>query len=94
MLLKKLIVYRNYTRIPKYWDWCDIYIYLSLRDNFRNGENIKLLFLQSLNNKSDDDITFINKETLNLSMFDYRPNEHDYTVKLNSGKDPIKFSKH
>lgn len=84
----------QFANVPKAYSPNNINIYLSLRDNFRNGENIKLLFLQSLNNKSDEDITFINKETLNLSMFDYRPNEHDYTVKLNSGKDPIKFSKH
>ena len=84
----------QFANVPKVYSPNNINRYLSYRDNFRNGENLKLLFLQSLDDKDDGDVTLINKTTLNLSMFDYRPGEHVYTIKLNSGKNPVKFSKH
>ena len=68
--------------------------YLSYRDNYRNGENMKLLFLKALDDKSDNDVAIVNKETLDFSMFDYSPDEHLYTTMLGTGKNIVKFNKH
>jgi hypothetical protein len=83
----------QFSNVPKVYSPSNINRYLSYRDNYRNGENMKILFLKSLDDKTIDDIALINKETLNFSMFDFRPNEHSYTTKLNTGKNKAKFYK-
>lgn len=84
----------QFSNVPKAYSPSNINRYLSYRDNYRNGENMKLLFLKALDDKSDDDVAIVNKETLDFSMFDYSPNEHLYTTMLGTGKNIAKFNKH
>lgn len=85
----------QFSNVPKAYSPSNINRYLSYRDNYRNGENMKQLFLKSLNDKNDNnDVAIVNKETLNFSMFDYKPGEHLYTTMLGTGKNIAKFNKH
>lgn len=86
-------LHSHFNNVPKVYSKMNINRYLSLRDNYRNNENIKLLFLESLKDKTKNDKTIINKKPLNLSIFDSKSDNHYYSIRLNNGKNIATFNK-
>lgn len=87
-------IHSQFDNVPKVYSKNNIDRYLSNRDNYRNKENMKLLFLEALNDKSDLDKTVINKTKLNLSSLESKVDIPYYTTTLNSGKNPVIFKPH
>ena len=87
-------IHSQFDNVPKVYSKTNIDRYLSYRDNYRNKENMKLLFLEALKDKSDSDKTIINKTRLNLSILDKNTDIPYYTTALNSGKSPVIFKPH
>lgn len=63
-------IYSQFDNVPKVYGQDNLNRYCSYRDNYRNLENMKQLFLESITDSSDSDITIINKTYLNLKHFD------------------------
>lgn len=55
-----------FSSVPKAYCSDNMNLYLSFRDNYRNGENIKELYLKSIDCKQD--ICYINKPKLDLTI--------------------------
>ena len=61
----------QFSSVPKAYSSKNIERYLSMRDNYRNGINMKQLFLQAKENDNKDiQIIPVNKTQLNFSIFD------------------------
>ena len=87
-------IHSQFDNVPKVYSKTNIDRYLSYRDNYRNKENMKLLFLEALKDKSDSNKTIINKTKLDLSLLDNKTATPYYTTALNSGKKPVIFKPH
>lgn len=87
-------IHSQFDNVPKVYSKANIDRYLSYRDNYRNKENMKLLFLEALKDKSDSDKTIINKTKFNLSSLENKADIPYYTTALNSGKKPVIFKPH
>jgi len=69
----------EFTSVPKAYSKNNLNRYLSIRDNYRNKENMKLIFLEGLEDKDlETDKTIINKEKLNFSMFESNYDKDTY----------------
>lgn len=69
----------QFTSVPKAYSKNNLNRYLSIRDNYRNKENLKEIFLEGLNDKdSESDKTTINKENLNFSMFESNSDKENH----------------
>ena len=63
-----------------------------MRDNYRNKENIKMIYLLALNDAdSDSECTYINKKIMDFSIVENITNEHCYTYALEGNKTPVCF---
>lgn len=58
----------EFTSVAKAYCSSNINRYLSMRDNYRNKENLKELYLYALNH-NDEDVVLINKPHVNQSIF-------------------------
>lgn len=68
-------IHSEFDNVPKVYSKKNINIYLSMRDNYRNNENIKLLYLEGLNDKSENDTSIISK---------YSNNNYEYSHSINT----------
>lgn len=84
----------QFDNVPKVYSKDNIDRYLSYRDNYRNKENIKILFLKALEDKSDSNKAIINKTKLDLSILEDKSDIPYYTTTLNTGKHPAVFKPH
>ena len=86
-------IHSQFDNVPKVCGDDNLNRYCSYRDNYRNKENMKQLFIEALNDLSEDsDKTIINKTILNLEHFDNQVPLPYYSIQLNSGKKPVSFS--
>ena len=85
-------IHSQFDNVPKVYSDSGIRRYLTFRDNYRNNENMKILFLLALEDKDNKaDKTIINKKPLNTSFFDDQIIPSEYSVRLDSGKKIISF---
>lgn len=75
----------EFTSVPKAYCSSNINRYLSMRDNFRNGENLKLLYLYGLEN-DEDEVVIINKPKLDQSRFNGNEPLNNFNSLNRSGK--------
>ena len=86
-------IHSEFDNVPKVYGDNNLNRYCSYRDNYRNKENMKELFLEALEDStSDSEKTIINKTFINLEHFDNQEPLPYYSLQLNSGKKPISFS--
>lgn len=70
----------EFSNVPKVYSGDNLNLYLSMRDNYRNKENIKMIYLLGLNDAdSDSECTYINKKIMDFSIVENITNEHCYT---------------
>ena len=84
-------IHSEFDNVPKVYGDNNLNRYCSYRDNYRNKENMKELFIEALNDSSDSDKTIINKTLINLEHFDNQTPLPYYSIQLNDGKKPISF---
>ena len=85
-------IHSQFDNVPKVYGENNLNRYCSYRDNYRNNENIKELFITALEDTSKDtDKTIIHKALLNLKHFDNQVPLPYYSLVLNDGKHPISF---
>lgn len=86
-------IHSQFDNVPKVYSDDGLKRYLSFRDNYRNNENMKILFLLALQDKDKEtDKTVINKKPLNTSFFDKQIKTQEYSVRLANGKKIVSFS--
>ena len=82
----------EFSNVPKVYSGDNLNLYLSTRDNYRNKENIKMIYLLALNDAdSDSECTYINKKIMDFSIVENITNEHCYTYALEGNKTPVCF---
>ena len=82
----------EFSNLPKVYSGDNLNLYLSMRDNYRNKENIKMIYLLALNDaNSDSECTYINKKIMDFSIVENITNEHCYTYALEGNKTPVCF---
>ena len=82
----------EFSNVPKVYSGDNLNLYLSMRDNYRNKENIKMIYLLGLNDAdSDSECTYINKKIMDFSIVENITNEHCYTYALEGNKTPVCF---
>ena len=82
----------EFSNVPKVYSGDNLNLYLSMRDNYRNKENIKMIYLLALNDAdSDSECTYINKKIMDFSIVENITNEHCYTYALEGNKTPVCF---
>ena len=82
----------EFSNVPKVYSGDNLNLYLSMRDNYRNKENIKMIYLLALNDaNSDSECTYINKKIMDFSIVENITNEHCYTNALEGNKTPVCF---
>ena len=75
------------TSVPKAYTSVNIERYLSMRDNYRNGLNLKEIYLEAIDSDmKDKDMIVINEKRLNLSIFDKKSDIPYYSVENLKGK--------
>lgn len=82
----------EFSNVPKVYSGDNLNLYLSMRDNYRNKENIKMIYLLALNDaNSDSECTYINKKIMDFSIVENITNEHCCTYALEGNKTPVCF---
>ena len=82
----------EFSNVPKVYSGDNLNLYLSMRDNYRNKENIKMIYLLALNDaNSDSECTYINKKIMDFSIVENINNEHCYAYALEGNKTPVCF---
>ena len=82
----------EFSNVPKVYSGDNLNLYLSMRDNYRNKENIKMIYLLALNDAdSDSECTYINKKIMDFAIVENITNEHCYTYALEGNKTPVCF---
>ena len=77
----------EFSSVPKAYSSKNIDRYLSMRDNYRNGINMKELFLQAKENDNKEiEIIPVNKTQLNFSIFDKKSDIPYYDTTNINGK--------
>lgn len=77
----------EFSSVPKAYSSKNIDRYLSMRDNYRNGINMKQLYLQAKENDNKDiQIIPVNKAQLNFSIFDSKSDLPYYETSDLKGK--------
>ena len=85
-------IHSEFDNVPKVYGDNNLNRYCSYRDNYRNKENMKELFIEALNDlTTDSDKTIINKTHLNLEHFDSQTPLPYYSIDLTNGKKPVSF---
>jgi len=85
-------IHSEFDNVPKVYGTNNLNRYVSYRDNYRNNENMKRLFILALFDKDkESNKTIINKQTLNFSHFDKQIPLPYYSISLTNGKKPISF---
>ena len=86
-------IHSEFDNVPKVYSKDNLNRYLSYRDNYRNNENMKQLFILSLYDKdSKSEKTIINKEIISQKIFDDQKPLPYYSLTLINGKKPMSFS--
>lgn len=70
----------QFTSVPKAYSNKYINLYLSLRDNYRNGENIKELYLKGVDCK--DEILILNKPRVDQTIFERKNYINELNTKI------------
>ena len=84
----------QFSNVPKVYSGNNLNRYLSMRDNCRNKENLKLIYLLGLNDAdSDSECTYINKTKIDLSIVENNTNQHCYVYALEGNKNPVIFKR-
>lgn len=84
----------QFSNVPKVYSGNNLNRYLSMRDNCRNKENLKLIYLLGLNDAdSESECTYINKTKIDLSIVENNTNQHCYTYALEGNKNPVIFKR-
>lgn len=73
----------QFTSVAKAFSKNNLDFYFAMRDNYRNNENLKELFLMALDRQDVNDK--INKDEYDFSLFDKDDGTHDYSTILNNG---------
>ena len=85
-------IHSEFDNVPKVYGDNNLNRYCSYRDNYRNKENLKQLFLEALEDTNEEsNKTVINKTFINLEHFDSQKPLPYYSLKLEDGKNPISF---
>ena len=85
-------IHSEFDNVPKVYGDNNLNRYCSYRDNYRNKENMKQLFLEALeDNDNESSKTVINKTLINLEHFDNQAPLPYYSLKLEDGKNPVSF---
>ena len=64
-------IHSQFDNVPKVYGSDNLKRYCTYRDNYRNKENMKKLFIASLqDNDKESDITVINKSKIDFKIFD------------------------
>ena len=85
-------IHSEFDNVPKVYGENNLNRYCSYRDNYRNKENLKQLFLEALEDTNEEsNKTVINKTFINLKHFDNQEPLPYYSLKLEDGKNPISF---
>lgn len=80
-------VMSEFISVPKAYTSVNIERYLSMRDNYRNGLNLKEIYLEAIDSDmKDKDMIVINEKRLNLSIFDKKSDIPYYSVENLKGK--------
>lgn len=79
-------VMSQFTSVPKAYSSKNIEKYLSMRDNYRNGVNLKELILEALETNTDAPVIAINKIQLDFSIFDKKSDIPYYDTSNLRGK--------
>ena len=80
-------IYSEFDNVPKVYGPVNLNRYCSYRDNYRNKENMKELFIETLSDSTtDSNKTIINKTMLNLEHFDCQTSQPYYSLNLENGK--------
>ena len=86
-------LHSEFDNVPKVYSKTNLNRYLSYRDNYKNKENLKELFILSLLDKDKGSTkTIINKQILNFSHFDNQTQLPYYSITLANGKKPVSFN--
>ena len=80
----------EFSGVPKAYSPLNINTYLSQRDNYRSDYNMKAIF-SIANDLDDGDIKIINKDKLDLSIFNPTYPIPYYSTELRNGKKPVRF---
>ena len=84
----------QFSNVPKVYSGNNLNRYLSMRDNYRNKENLKLIYLLGLNDADSDSVcTYINKTKIDLSIVENNTNQHCYVYALEGNKNPVIFKR-
>ena len=84
----------QFSNVPKVYSGNNLNRYLAMRDNYRNKENLKLIYLLALNDaESESECTYINKTKIYFSIVENNTNQHCYTYALEGNKTPVRFYK-
>ena len=90
-------IHSQFDNVPKVYGDKKLNCYLSLRDNYRNHENVRCLYVEGLIDKQsnpDSSRTLINRTKLDLSDLEARTSLPYYSASLNNGKNPSFFKPH
>lgn len=68
-----------FSSVPKAYSSKNMNLYLSFRDNYRNGENVKELYLKSLDCK--EDVYCVNKKHIDISLLPSNIISNNHNVK-------------
>lgn len=79
-------VMSQFTSVPKAYSSKNIEKYLSMRDNYRNGVNLKELLLEASEIDTDAPVIAINKTQLDFSIFDKKSDIPYYDTSNLKGK--------
>ncbi len=79
-------VMSQFTSVPKAYSSKNIERYLSMRDNYRNGVNLKELLLEAMETDTDAPVIAINKTQLDFSIFDRKSDIPYYDTSNLKGK--------
>lgn len=79
-------VMSQFTSVPKAYSSKHIEKYLSMRDNYRNGLNLKEIYLEAIENDNGKDTIIINDRRLNFSIFDKGSDIPYYSIDNLKGK--------
>ena len=85
-------IHSQFDNVPKVYGSDNLKRYCTYRDNYRNKENMKKLFIASLqDNDKESDITVINKSKIDFKIFDEMVSLPYYSINLQNGKKPVSF---
>lgn len=84
----------QFTCVAKAYSPLNLNYYTAIRDAYRNGYNMKLIYAKANDlKKKDEDVIKINKEELDLSFFDKQSPLPYYQLRVNEGTQKFRYFK-